>query len=115
MLVILQFQGDHFIEAPLESRVRVHLSGEKGGDGGASDLGADDPGAEADYVHVVVLDALCGGVGVVRGRRPKRHVALSRCQIIPDKGHSLQVAHYAQLNATRMHELNIARIEGDII
>jgi hypothetical protein len=35
--------------------------------------------------------------------------------IIPDKGHSLQVAHYAQLNATRMHELNIARIEGDIV
>jgi hypothetical protein len=31
--------------------------------------------------------------------------------IIPELGHALQVAHYATMNATRMHEAKIVRIE----
>ena len=32
-------------------------------------LGADHPGAEREHVHVVVLDALMGGIGVMANRR----------------------------------------------
>ncbi len=62
------FQRGDLVQAPDVLLAAVELRCEEGPDQLRGELPADDPGAEAEHVHVVVLDALVGGVDVVADR-----------------------------------------------
>src|SRR5579875_781868 len=63
---ISRFDGQHLFKPALEA---LFVGDEPGADEGVDqlegELGADDPRAQHQHVHVVVLDPLVGGVGVV--------------------------------------------------
>src|SRR5919109_1695955 len=60
----------YFLQPSHEALTAAKLRAEKGPDELAGELGADDLGTDAEHVHVVVLDSLVSGVGVVAGRTP---------------------------------------------
>src|SRR4051794_41530302 len=61
--------GEDLVEAPAVTRLAAERRGEECVGALEGELGTDDPRAEHEHVHVVVLDALVRGGRVVTDRR----------------------------------------------